>query len=395
MPSINIILMNPKVEGKLQTTPRRIYFDIIESRKERYRLKSKFKILPKDWNFKTQSPKITCPEYHQISSYLVKTKADILDIFVEHRNLPFFSVIAKINTESRSVSELYAEWLKSLEPTLSRLTIKKHKYIGKHLIYEDFARYDLEFFDGIIHGLISEGKVNDTINKTIGSFKTFFRWAKDRGYHSNDIFERHNVGPSKSSRNEIVALSQDEISRLASIELDPRKDFIRNLFLLSCHSGARWSDLSRLKPEQITASAWKFEAYKTRKSKIQINIPFIGWCEPARSYAEKVLKAPFKYQEALVNRELKIICEMAGINSPVTITRMSGKNQIIRSEEKWNFVSLHTGRRTFISILLNRGTPTTVVMKLTGISSLKTLIKYLDTSDQDVIRELARQAQGV
>jgi site-specific recombinase XerD len=45
-------------------------------------------------------------------------------------------------------------------------------------------------------------------------------------------------------------------------------------------------------------------------------------------------------------------------------------------KEKWELVSSHTARRTFITLALERGVTYKQVMKQTGIVKVETLLKY-------------------
>lgn len=396
MPSVSFFLMNPYLtSGKLSPKECRIYIDVIQSRKERSKIRTPYTIFPRDWDFKKQEAKISCPYFHDLNHYLSSVKRDVISRFIEAGALPFNSVMKSLkvglHTSGKTkVPEVFRLFLESVRNVRHDRTVAKYRSIEKHLIHDDFSNYTLQWFDDIISGMIREKKLNDTINKTIGCFRTFFSWAKDRGYHQNNVFDLHTIGPQKSARNEIVALTKDDLTMLRSIDLSSSDKMVLDCFLLSCYTGARWSDIYALNKRQVTTTHWKFEAYKTRQMKRVVTIPFMGFCAQSKEIIARMnFQGPI-FTEQHVNRTIKQICRTAGLVEMIRTTRMSGKNQIVYDLEKCEYVSFHTGRRTFISILLNQGTPASVVMKLTGISSMKTLMKYLDTTDEDVIRELGR-----
>ena len=68
-----------------------------------------------------------------------------------------------------------------------------------------------------------------------------------------------------------------------------------------------------------------------------------------------------------------------GIDTIVKIKRYSGNKLIELKKPKHKFMSSHMARRTCVTILLQRGTPPTIIMKLTGHSDLKTFMKYENT----------------
>ena len=93
---------------------------------------------------------------------------------------------------------------------------------------------------------------------------------------------------------------------------------------------------------------------------------------------------------SVVDEKLKSVCRIAGINDIITVRRYSGNNEIITKKKKYQLVTFHTARHTFISVMLNAGVPQSAVMKMTGITSPKTLMRYLSTQVEDVERALKR-----
>lgn len=75
------------------------------------------------------------------------------------------------------------------------------------------------------------------------------------------------------------------------------------------------------------------------------------------------------------------IGEAAGINEPVE-KNVFREKEIPIHKPKFEFMSSHMGRRTCVTLLLERGTAPTTVLKLTGHTSLKTLQKYDNTGDE-------------
>ena len=103
---------------------------------------------------------------------------------------------------------------------------------------------------------------------------------------------------------------------------------------------------------------------------------------------EKYKDTPFKDNKALpnltnqaMNRDLKKLCQLAGIDEEIRVTTYKGN---VRSDEvhpKYELVGTHTGRRTFIVNALSLGIPPDVVMKWTGHSDYKAMKPYIDIVD--------------
>ena len=85
-----------------------------------------------------------------------------------------------------------------------------------------------------------------------------------------------------------------------------------------------------------------------------------------------------------MNDYLKVLCELAGINEPITIIYFKGN---VRHEEiypKHSLIGTHTARRTFICNALQNGMPANAVMKITGHSDYKAMQPYIDIVSRDV-----------
>jgi len=89
-----------------------------------------------------------------------------------------------------------------------------------------------------------------------------------------------------------------------------------------------------------------------------------------------------QYTPQYFNRTLKSICKAAGINTQVRLTRYQGSKEIIIEKLKHDLITSHTARRTSVSLLLAKGVPPTVVMKLTGHTDITTMMKYERTTTE-------------
>ena len=81
-----------------------------------------------------------------------------------------------------------------------------------------------------------------------------------------------------------------------------------------------------------------------------------------------------------MNRYLHTLCRDCGIDSPVHLTWYRGAERHDEVHPKWELVSTHCGRRTFICNALAMGISPTVVMKWTGHSDYKAMKPYIDVA---------------
>jgi integrase len=146
----------------------------------------------------------------------------------------------------------------------------------------------------------------------------------------------------------IEILTKEEVLFLKDYELtDKIEEKVRDIFIFSCMTGLRWSDLITLNKTQVYQSK---ETYYIKKENVKTNKEIIV---PLNSTSYEILK---KYNYNLkyltnqqFNRILKEIVEKTGrFNRKVDkINKDTGKKH-----KRWELISIHKGRHTFISNLI-------------------------------------------
>ena len=159
-------------------------------------------------------------------------------------------------------------------------------------------------------------------------------------------------------------------------------DPIRDIFLFCCFSGLRHSDVNNLRRSDIKGDHIEVTTVKTADSiSIELN-------KVTRDILEKYKDTPFKDNKALpnytnqaMNRDIKELCKLAGINEEIRVTTYKGNVRTDKIQPKWELVGTHTGRRTFIVNALSLGITPNIVMKWTGHSDYKAMKPYIDIVD--------------
>lgn len=142
----------------------------------------------------------------------------------------------------------------------------------------------------------------------------------------------------------------------------------RDMFLFSCYTGLRYSDVINLKKGQIIKGKIEIVMQKTDK-KIEI---------PLNKYAKEILNR-FKDRKigerifpsrsnVSVNRDLKFIARMAKINKRV---------------------SFHTARHTFGSTLANNKVQPFYIMRLMGHSDYRMTNRYVNADSEMITKAMA------
>ncbi|RSK50985.1 site-specific integrase [Hymenobacter rigui] len=227
-------------------------------------------------------------------------------------------------------------------------------------------------------------QTDNTIQKHVTRLKRFMKWAAERGYHETTGYTRLTW---KRQEPDIMTLTAEEVEQLEALEL-PAGGYLDNaraLFLLSCYTGLRYSDLVSIRPEHLRGSTLRLTTQKTRET---VTIPLQSRALPIvrRMIAGEVRAV----SNQKLNDYLKELGERAGITEPIEVIRYRGGNRESTTLPKWQKLGCHTGRRTFVTLSLERGLRPELVMKITGHRDWKSFKRYVNITEQAVEREFAR-----
>ena len=228
------------------------------------------------------------------------------------------------------------------------------------------------------------GLRNSTIEKKLGYFRWFLNWATEKGYNTKRDYKSFHP-TLKQTQRKVIYLTKEEIARVRAVELSGNNaymDPVRDVFIFCCFSGLRHSDANNLRRSDIKGDHIEVTTVKTADSiSIELN-------DITKAILEKYKDVPFKDNKALpnltnqaMNRDIKELCKLAGINEEIRITTYKGSTRTDTIYQKWEKVGTHTGRRTFIVNALSLGIPPSVVMKWTGHSDYKAMKPYIDIVD--------------
>ncbi len=230
---------------------------------------------------------------------------------------------------------------------------------------------------------VQVGLNNTTIKKKIENLTWFLRWARDVGYPVNPAFKTFKP-TLKQTHNKVIYLTKEELAHIRDLDLNgaPRLEPVRDIFLFCCLTSLRHSDADNLRKTDVKGDHIEVTTIKTGDSvSIKLN-------KNALAILEKYKGVPFPGDRALpsytnqaMNRSLKELCQLAGIDEPIRITTYKGNNRKDEVHPKWELVGTHTGRRTFIVHALSMGISPSVVMKWTGHSDYKAMKPYIDIVD--------------
>ncbi len=157
---------------------------------------------------------------------------------------------------------------------------------------------------------------------------------------------------------------------------------VRDVYVLNCFLGLRWSDLSRFIEEPLKfikefdgAYYIDLEAIKTGNKSI---IPIGNQV----SYILKKRRFDFgaKFSAQYYNYSIKHLAKMAGLTSKHSFEKTVGGEKVMVEKQKWQMMSSHTARRTFVSLCVMADLNQQSIMKMTGHRSESSFQGYVRIS---------------
>lgn len=179
---------------------------------------------------------------------------------------------------------------------------------------------------------------------------------------------------------EIIALTEEELHSIENVDLshNRRLGLARDLFLLECYTGLRYSDAVALSYDNVNRAEGVLDVVN-QKTKVRVRIPL-------HSRLLALLKAyemtPPKIANAELNRLVKRVAALAGITEPVRVMVYKGEQGQQHTVPKCEAITTHTGRRTFVTIALRRGALPEDVMKISGHKDYKSFQRYIDANER-------------
>lgn len=235
-----------------------------------------------------------------------------------------------------------------------------------------------------------KGMNNITAAKQVSTLKTLLNYARTiYKIQVNPDYRDYRVS-RKDSDFEVITLTNDEFLTLYNFDLSGNKKLshVRDVFCFSCATGLRYSDLAQLKREHIRHNMIKMTASKTGQ---RLDIPLNTFSAAIlEKYKEQLRPLPIISNQK-TNDYLKELCEKAEINTPIEIIREYGNRKVAITYKKFELVSIHTGRKTFTTLSLEKGIAAQEVMALTGHSTFKSFKRYVEVNNK---RKQAVMAQA-
>ncbi len=262
--------------------------------------------------------------------------------------------------------------------TISQFDNLKHhleNYQKVKKIKIEFDKIDLTFYYDFVEHLTTKLKLApNTIGKLITNLKVFLREAFEERVTTNNIFT-HRKFRSISSESDTKYLTPIEIKEIADLDLKTnlKLDRVRDMFIISCNTALRYSDIVKIKPENIVDDMIDITQFKT-KDKVAIPImKEVGRLLSKYNYCLPKISNQ-KFNEYLY----EVVKKCKGLEIEVTKKTIQGKQEIIIKKPKYEFISSHTARRSFATNeYMLRELSIQQIMSITGHKTERSFYKYI------------------
>src|SRR5665647_279896 len=380
---------------------------VYQDKGKKFKISTKLKVRKNNWE-KGKLIKGKSSEVKEVNSILERAKGDIQEILREAMfNKREYSVDVVERKFRMKIGELsagneffrvYQEFTENAKATKSHSTIVTYNSTLKRL--KDYAAYcgepitfekmNQSFYDGFMNYLIKvHNSLNNTLGKHIKTLKVFLNYCIQNEIIPSNI----NLKGFKVLREEtdIIYLTEEELFKVLNLEGLPKcLEQVKDNFCFACFTGLRFSDMAKINRTNIKEDFIEIKTEKTRESlKIPLNQHARNLLKKYGSENEE-RPLPPTISNQKTNEYLKELCEIAEIDELIEIEKFSGSKKIIIKKPKYNFVTTHTARRTFVTLSLEKGIRAEVVMDITGHKKYQTFKRYIKITDTVKLLEMAK-----
>lgn len=316
----------------------------------------------------------------QFIEYLHKPINEVVDINL--KNLSLLEVIDKYieikkytnNNIHKSISQV----INKLQELESLCNIKIMPNVINDKFWNTFIPYMLK-----IHGL-----KNSTVKHMINSIIAVLNWAINYGCVVDPTYKLYHIN---NSAPEQIALNEEEFYRLWHFDVKAALnncvgrqhletlEKVKDTFILQCNMGLRISDLKLINKSLFSNGVYRSIQKKTGKLVVVDLIKFAINYDITYKILEKYdYKCP--YTSSSYNKYIKELFYYAGVDNLVKSEYKIINDIVTEIKPKYEKISSHTARRTFITINSLRGYSIYDIRKATGHTNELAYRKYFKPS---------------
>lgn len=224
----------------------------------------------------------------------------------------------------------------------------------------------------------------NTIAKHLKILRAYINRAIRQGLitHEKHPFDFYQIKQQQTHR---VALTLNELSILENTrdQLDKRRQMYLDMFLFSCYTGLRFSDMIRLHRHhfQQEGGYWWLQM-RLQKTGVSVRLPL------SLLFNGKAVQIFRRYNHSPTPYLFSV---SPGAHSSINrfLRQLAGKLPIQKQ------ISFHTARHTCATLLLYQGAQMTTIQRLLGHKSIRTTETYSQILDTTILKDLGQLHQNL
>ncbi len=373
---------------------------------KRFNLSTKRKVNPKYWDNDKQRIKSTinvsnCNEINKELSTIKEILEAIYNNFInkydrkpskdELKNLFDLEYFQKIpqfkKVKVKSILDYFDDYINTIKSITTNSTVQKYQQAKNN--FEDFQKLkkriynpemiNLDFRNDYVEYLIEIKKyAPTTVYRKMKFLKTVLFFMESLEVKVNP-FIHNDKFLTKDGKVDNIALTEKELAEIESLDLSNNKrlEQVRDLFLIACYTGQRFSDLNKIDKSNIIDN--NYISIRQQKTKEPITLPLLN------SVRKVLIKYDYrlpKISNVKFNEYIKEVAEKCD-----TLHKAFSSE---KTTPRYKMVSSHTARRTFVTLNYSKGIDLDTLKIGTGHKQTKTLHTYIfmnDTQKADLLRD--------
>lgn len=245
------------------------------------------------------------------------------------------------------------------------------------------------FWHNFIPFLTNAGIALSSVKKVCSQLRTALDWGARYGARIAPSFDIVKIPPYCRQQ---IALTPDEVSHiyhfdLSSVNRRPQHlrklERVRDMFVLSCNLGQRFSDMVRIDKTCFDRNIFTILQQKTGTyARVDIERMCLDRKTTYAILEKYGYRSPVTTDISCYDRYLKELLQYVGFKELIKReTKVNGVVEVTY-EPKWKLISSHTARRTFATNNLVRGLKTSEIRRATGHKSESAFEKYICYFDE-------------
>ncbi len=254
--------------------------------------------------------------------------------------------------------------------------LEYEKKIKKTLKFSDINQ---KFYNNYLNFLNEKKFAVNTIGNNIKNIKLMMSIATDRGL--NDLLDFQKKSFKKvDEETQTIYLTIDELQKISNLDLSNNKrlDTVRDMFLIGCFTGLRFSDLKQLRKEHFYDNVIRIETIKTGNP---IIIPLHATVREICNKYDYNLPRIISNQK--MNEYIKELGKIAEINETINLTEIRGGLKYYKNIPKYELITVHTARRSFATNMYKAKIPTIAIRMITGHKTETAFLKYIKVEKEE------------